>query len=55
VLTFYTDDADDDGRADELSAEGEVHFDETGQCWVATVNWVALHHASDEFTPEKSR
>jgi hypothetical protein len=27
VLTFYTDDADDQGRRDELLAEGVVHYD----------------------------
>src|SRR5258707_10141611 len=45
VLTFYTDDADDQDRADELRVEGVVHYDEGGQCWVATVDWGALRHA----------
>ena len=30
VLTFYTDDADDQGQPDELRAEGVVHYDVEG-------------------------
>jgi hypothetical protein len=48
VLTFYTDDADDQGRPDELLAEGVVHYDAEAQCWVAEVDWGALRHALDE-------
>ena len=48
VLTFYTDDEDAQGRPDELRAEGVVHYDEDGQCWVATIDWAAVRHASDE-------
>ena len=47
VLTFYSDDADDQGQPDELRVEGVVHYDADGQCWVATVDW-ALRHASEE-------
>ena len=31
VLTFYMDDADDQGEADELRTEGVVHYDEQRQ------------------------
>jgi hypothetical protein len=48
VLTFYSDDADDEGEPDELLAEGVVHYDAAQQCWVAAIDWNALHHASDE-------
>jgi hypothetical protein len=48
VLTFYTDDADDQDQPDELRVEGVVHYDEEGQGWVAAVDWAAIHHASDE-------
>jgi hypothetical protein len=48
VLTFYTDDADDQGRPDELRVEGVVHYDEGEGCWVAAVDWAAVRHASDE-------
>jgi hypothetical protein len=49
-LTLYTGDADDQGRPDELLAEGVVHYDTNAQCWVAEVDWSALRHASDELT-----
>jgi hypothetical protein len=39
VLTFYSDDADDQGQPDELRVAGVVHYDADGQCWVATVDW----------------
>ena len=48
VLTFYSDDADDHGQPDELHAEGVVHYDADGPCWVATINWAAIRHASEE-------
>jgi|SRR5215213_10683380 hypothetical protein len=48
MLTFYTDDADEDGQTDELLAEGVVHYDPAGHCWVAAIDWSALRHASDE-------
>jgi hypothetical protein len=48
VLTLYSDDADDHGRPDELRVEGVVHYDPDGQCWVATINWAAIRHASEE-------
>ncbi len=51
VLTFYTDDEDDQGQADELRTEGVVHFDNQQQCWVAEINWAALRHASEEPSP----
>jgi hypothetical protein len=48
ALTFYTDDADDQGRPDEMLVEGVVHYDDGEQCWVAAVDWAALRHASEE-------
>ena len=48
TLTFWTDDEDDAGKPDELLAEGIVLFDEVNGCWVATVNWSAIRHASEE-------
>lgn len=52
ALMCYMDDADDQGRPDELRAEGVVHFNETERCWVASIDWSALHHASEERGPE---
>jgi hypothetical protein len=48
VLTFYMDDADDQGDPDELRTEGVVHYDEKDGSWVASVDWSALRHASEE-------
>jgi hypothetical protein len=48
VLTLYSDDADDEGRPDELLVEGVVSFSEEENCWVAAIPWATLHHASDE-------
>jgi len=48
VLTFYMDDADDDGKLDELLADGIVRFNSQEQCWVAEINWGKLRHTSDD-------
>jgi len=48
VLTLYSDDADDKGEYDELRMEGVVHYDESERCWVASIDWSANHHASEE-------
>lgn len=48
ILSLYTDDENDQGQPDELRAEGVAHYDAEGQCWVATVDWAAIRHASDE-------
>jgi hypothetical protein len=48
VLTLYTDDANDEGSPDELLAEGVVHLSDEEDCWVATIDWTALRHASEE-------
>ena len=47
VVTLYTDDADDQGRPDELLADGVVRYNADERCWVAEVDWSALRHASD--------
>jgi hypothetical protein len=52
VLTLYSDDADDQGRPDELRVEGVVHYQAAEQCWVAEVDWAALRHASEELTQD---
>ncbi len=48
VLTFYTDDADEQAQPDELRVDGVVHYDEAGQCWVAEVDWRGIRQASEE-------
>jgi hypothetical protein len=46
-LTLYSDDLDAQGRLDELVAEGVVSFSEEEHCWVATIDWSAIRHASE--------
>ena len=48
ALTFSMDDADDQGRTDELLVDGVVHYDRTEGCWVALADWESVRHASDE-------
>lgn len=48
TLTFYSHDADDEGRPDELLVDGVVTYNEREQCWVAAVDWGRIRHASDE-------
>ncbi len=48
VLALYSDDADDQGQLDELLVDGVVTFSEQERCWVATIDWPAIRHASDE-------
>ena len=47
ALTLYADDADDQGRLDELEVDGVVGFSEEEHCWVATIDWEAIKHASE--------
>jgi hypothetical protein len=46
LLTLYSDDVDDQGQLDELLVEGVVSFSEAEHCWVAAIDWAAIHHAS---------
>jgi hypothetical protein len=48
VLTLYADDLDDKGQLDELLVDGVVSFSEDEHCWVAAIDWNAIHHASEE-------
>ena len=47
VLTFYSDDADDQGNPDELVVEGLVEYDGNAHHWTAAIDWQAIKHASD--------
>lgn len=51
-LTFFTDDADDEGRPDDLLIDGVVQFNAEERCWVAAVDWTMLRHASREKTKD---
>jgi hypothetical protein len=46
-LTLYSDDLDERGQPDELLVDGVVSSSEE-QCWVAVIDWSAIHHASDD-------
>ena len=48
LLTIYSDDLDAKGHADELLVDGVVSFSEEEHCWVAAIDWSAIHHASEE-------
>ncbi len=48
ALTLFMDDADDDGRPNDLLADATIHFNSQEACWVAAVDWSALRHASGE-------
>jgi hypothetical protein len=47
-LTLYSDDLDANGQPDELRVEGVASFSEDEKCWVATIDWSAIRHASEE-------
>ena len=51
-LAFYTDDAGDKGRPDDLLIDGIVQFNVEERCWVAAVDWTRLRHASQERTSD---
>ena len=46
-LTLYADDLDAKGEPDELLVNGVVSFSEEEHCWVAAIDWSAIHHASE--------
>lgn len=52
VLTLYADDADAQGRPEELQAEGRVTYSPEERCWVATIDWTAIRHVPQEFGAE---
>jgi hypothetical protein len=46
-LAFYSDDLGENGSLDKLLVDGVVSFSEEEECWVATIDWSAIRHASD--------
>ena len=48
VVTLYADDADGQGRPDELEVLGVVEYSDEERCWVAVIDWNALHHVSEK-------
>jgi hypothetical protein len=53
-LTFYMDDADDQGNSDDIMVDGVARFSVADKCWVAEVKWDDVYHASDEATRNAS-
>jgi hypothetical protein len=47
LVTLYADDLDDKGELDELLVDGVVSFSDVEGCWVATIDWAAITHASE--------
>jgi hypothetical protein len=47
TLTFYSDDADDNGNPDELIVQGTVQYDQPSRRWVAVIDWNSIKHVSD--------
>jgi hypothetical protein len=47
ALTLYSDDLDDPGQLDELVVEGVVSFSKEERCWVAAIDWTAIHPAAE--------
>jgi hypothetical protein len=47
ALTFYMDDADDQGNPDDIMVDGVVHGAGKKNAWVAVVDWETVYHASD--------
>lgn len=54
-LAIYSDDLDAEGRLDELLVDGVVSFSDEEHCWVAAIDWSAIHHASEEQTASADR
>jgi hypothetical protein len=50
-LSFYCEDADDEGRPDELLFEGTVHFDAEKKQWYTIVDENSYRHSSESQGP----
>ena len=48
ILSLYSEDVDERGQLDELLVDGVVFFSEEECCWVAAIDWTAIHHDSDD-------
>ena len=47
ALTLYSDDLDVKGDLDQLLVDGIVSYSRQEDCWVASIDWNAIRHASD--------
>lgn len=53
-LVLYSDDLDEQGQLDELLVDGIVNYSEEERCWVATIDWNAIRHASGSKSVSKN-
>jgi hypothetical protein len=47
MLYLYEPDVDHAGKTDELLVDGVVTFSVDEHCWVAAIDWHAIHHVSE--------
>lgn len=47
AVTLYTDDVNPAGAEDFMEVDGVVSLAEAEKCWVATIDWNAIHHTSE--------
>ena len=47
ALSVYSDDADDDGKRDDLVADGVVRHNPATVRWVLEIDWSAIKHESE--------
>jgi hypothetical protein len=48
ILSFYSDDADESGKEDNLIFEGVIHFDKQSGRWSAVIDDKSYRHESAE-------
>jgi hypothetical protein len=53
-LLLYTEDADSDGKLDDLVMVSTIRYDGDEDRWIAEVDWNALIHVSD-LAPEEAQ
>jgi hypothetical protein len=54
-MSFYCEDADDQGTPDDLLFEGIVHFDSEKNQWYAIIDESSYRHESDLRSPIRKR
>lgn len=47
AVLLYADDADETGRTQRLVVEGVATYSPDEHCWVATIDWQKIRHASE--------
>jgi hypothetical protein len=47
ALTLYSDDLDASEKLDEMLVDGVVSYSDEERCWVASIDWATIQHASE--------